>query len=100
MEDICQRLGLDSKEDAEGVVAKAIRDGVIDAVIDHKASAVQSKEELNTYTTIEPTNAYHSRVEFCLNIYSEAVRRYTRHPIVFIAQFTLINPYAYTRLLF
>mmetsp|Transcript_4378 Transcript_4378/g.13259 ORF Transcript_4378/g.13259 Transcript_4378/m.13259 type:complete len:503 (+) Transcript_4378:214-1722(+) len=74
LDDICQRLGLDSKEDAEGVVTKAIRDGVIDAVIDHKAGAVRSRENLNTYATDEPTQAYHNRVEFCLNIYSEAIR--------------------------
>lgn len=73
LQDICQRLGLDSEIDAEGVVAKAIRDGVIEAVIDKKARALRSKDNINTYTTIEPANAYHNRVEFCLNIYSEAV---------------------------
>jgi len=30
-----QKLGLDSLEETEQVVAKAIRDGVIDAILDH-----------------------------------------------------------------
>jgi len=34
--DIASQLALDSPEDAEFIVAKAIRDGVIDAEIDHK----------------------------------------------------------------
>ena len=34
--DIAGQLALDSPEDAEFIVAKAIRDGVIDAEIDHK----------------------------------------------------------------
>lgn len=34
--DIAQKLQLDSAEDAEYIVAKAIRDNVIDATINHK----------------------------------------------------------------
>jgi len=36
LRDICIRLGLDSEESAEYIVAKAIRDGVIEATIDHE----------------------------------------------------------------
>jgi len=35
IDDIKTRLGLASYEETEQIVAKAIRDGVIDAVIDH-----------------------------------------------------------------
>lgn len=72
--EICKRLHLESAEDAEGVVAKAIRDGVIDAVIDHKGGYVRSNETIDVYSTTEPTDAYHSRIQFCLNVYKEAVR--------------------------
>ena len=36
LSDIAQKLQLDSPEDAEYIVAKAIRDNVIDATINHK----------------------------------------------------------------
>jgi 26S proteasome regulatory subunit N3 len=51
--DICSKLRLDSPADAEFIVAKAIRDGVIDAVIDHAGGFVQSKQQTDTYATAE-----------------------------------------------
>ncbi|CAN8075053.1 unnamed protein product [Agarophyton chilense] len=72
--EICKRLHLDSPENAEGVVAKAIHDGVIDAVIDHDGGFVRSNETTDVYSTTEPSDAYHTRIQFCLNIYNDAVR--------------------------
>ena len=72
--EICKRLSLESAENAEGVVAKAIHDGVIDAVIDHDGGFIRSNETVDLYSTTEPTNAYHSRIQFCLNVYNEAIR--------------------------
>lgn len=72
--DICARLSLDSVENTEGIVAKAIHDGVIDAVVDHEGGFVCSKENMDVYSTMEPTDVYHRRIEFCLNIHNEALR--------------------------
>lgn len=72
--DIGKRLDLGSVENAEGVVAKAIADGVIDAVIDNEGGFVRSNENMDVYSTTEPADAYHSRIQFCLNIHNEAVR--------------------------
>ena len=36
LQDVTHKLGLESIQDTECIVAKAIRDGVIDASIDHK----------------------------------------------------------------
>ena len=43
LRDMAAKLQLDSAEDAEYIVAKAIRDGVIDAEINHTEGFVQSK---------------------------------------------------------
>lgn len=72
--DICSRLSLDSVDNTEGIVAKAVLDGVIDAVIDHEGGFVCSKENMDVYSTVEPAEVYHRRVEFCLNIHNEALR--------------------------
>lgn len=40
---IADKLGMDSADDAEYIVAKCIRDGVIDATIDHQNRYVASK---------------------------------------------------------
>ncbi|CAF1131290.1 unnamed protein product [Rotaria magnacalcarata] len=72
--DVAQKLQLDSPEDAEYIVAKAIRDGVIEASIDHEQGYVQSREITDVYTTREPMNAFHQRIEFCLKVHNESVK--------------------------
>ncbi|RHY59755.1 hypothetical protein DYB30_004230 [Aphanomyces astaci] len=72
--DICAKLALDTPQNAEFVVAKAIKDGVIDAVIDHKNGWMQSKETVDVYVTNEPQQAFHKRITFCLDVHNEAVK--------------------------
>lgn len=103
--DVCTKLHLDAGvEDAEFIVAKAIRDGVIDATIDHAGGYIfmcavvrsgvqcvivcidgffvsfdqiiymQSKESGDIYSTQEPHSAFHRRITFCLDIHNEAVK--------------------------
>ena len=43
LSDIAEKLSLESTQDAEYIVAKAIRDGTIEAVINHGEGYVQSK---------------------------------------------------------
>ncbi|CAL1362121.1 unnamed protein product [Linum trigynum] len=75
--DIAKKLRLDSENpvaDAESIVSKAIRDGAIDAAIDHKNGWMVSKETGDIYSTNEPQMAFNSRIAFCLNMHNEAVR--------------------------
>jgi len=72
--DICAKLRLDNVEDVEFIVAKAIRDGVIDASIAHHSSFIQSKENSDAYSTQEPLDSYHARINFCLKMHNEAVK--------------------------
>lgn len=72
--DICQKLHLDNTEDAEFIVAKAIRDGVIDATIDHQGAFLRSRENIDVYSTQEPLEAFNMRINFCLKMHNEAVK--------------------------
>lgn len=54
MADIAMKLQLDSPQDAEYIIAKAIRDGVIEASLDHQAGYMQSK--VLHYTTCAHTH--------------------------------------------
>lgn len=73
--DICKKLHFDvGVEDAEFIVAKAIRDGVIDATIDHTGGFIQSRELTDIYSTHEPHAAFHKRISFCLDIHNDAVK--------------------------
>eukprot|EP00897_Mesotaenium_endlicherianum_P004312 jgi/Mesen1/3909/ME000208S02918 len=77
LSDVASKLHLDSAtpvEDAECIVAKAIRDGGIDATLDHAGGFMQSKETGDIYSTVEPQGAFHSRIAFCLNIHNESVK--------------------------
>ena len=74
MKDICLKLGLDSEWSAEYIVAKAIRDGVIDAWVDHERGHLESKEVLDVYGTEEPMVTFNERIQFCLNLRNESVK--------------------------
>lgn len=71
---IAKKLGLDSPEDAEFIVAKAIRDGVIEATLDPEHGYMQSKEATDIYCTREPQLAFHQRISFCLDLHNQSVK--------------------------
>lgn len=72
--DIAKKLLLDSPEDAEFIVAKAIRDGVIEASLDHENGWMQSKDTSDIYATREPQVAFNQRIEFCLDLHNHSVK--------------------------
>lgn len=74
IEDICNKLNLGSGESAEHIVAKAIHDGVIDAVIDREQKFLYSTANVDVYSTMQPQDAFHKRVQFCMDIHNDAVK--------------------------
>lgn len=72
--DIADKLQLDDTKDVEFIVAKAIRDGVMNAVIDHSAQSVTLKEREDLYATQDPENAFRRRIEFCFNVHNAATK--------------------------
>jgi len=74
LQDICTKLGLESPQDAAGVVAKAVVDGVIDATIDYDQQFVKSNQKLDLYHSCEPQKALHKRIAFCLQMHNDAVK--------------------------
>ncbi|CAI6334630.1 unnamed protein product [Periconia digitata] len=80
LRDICIRVGLGSEESAEYIVAKAIRDGVIEATIDHEKGFMQTKVAGDIYATREPGEAFHERIRACLTLHDECVKA-MRYPM-------------------
>jgi 26S proteasome regulatory subunit N3 len=74
LRDICIRLKLESEESAEYIVAKAIRDGVIEASLDRERGFMKSKEVGDVYATREPGEAFHDRIRACLALHDESVK--------------------------
>ncbi|KAI0127680.1 26S proteasome non-ATPase regulatory subunit 3 [Xylariales sp. AK1849] len=74
LRDICIRLHLGSEESAEYIVAKAIRDGVIEATLDREKGFMKSKEVGDVYATREPGEAFHDRIRACLTLHDESVK--------------------------
>lgn len=74
LQDLCEKVRLESVQSAEFVCAKAIRDGVIDAVIDHDKGWIRNQDVVDVYATDEPQQAFHKRITFCLDVHNEAVR--------------------------
>ncbi|KAF4585880.1 26S proteasome non-ATPase regulatory subunit 3 [Ophiocordyceps camponoti-floridani] len=74
LRDICIRLHLGSEESAEYIVAKAIRDGVIEATLDRERGFMKSNEVGDVYATREPGEAFHDRIQACLALHNESVK--------------------------
>jgi len=74
LQDIATKLGLDSPQDAAGVVAKAVVDGVINATIDHDQQFIRSSQRHDLYASCEPQKALHKRIAFCLQMHNDAVK--------------------------
>jgi len=74
LRDICIRLKLESEESAEYIVAKAIRDGVIEASLDRERGFMKSKDVGDVYATREPGEAFHDRITACLALHDESVK--------------------------
>lgn len=74
LQDVADRLGLESARSAEFVVMKAVRDGVLDATVHHTEQYVQSHDLVDVYASKEPTEAFHRRIAYCLTTHNDAVR--------------------------
>lgn len=75
LSDICHKLHLDSEEDAEYIVAKAIRDGVISARIVREGGGwMESKRVGDVYATNEPSIAFDTRIKFLLELHNQSVK--------------------------
>uniref|UniRef100_A0A0N4WEL3 PCI domain-containing protein n=1 Tax=Haemonchus placei TaxID=6290 RepID=A0A0N4WEL3_HAEPC len=78
IKDIAKKLCMSNEVETEYMVAKAIADGAIDAVItcDTKDGArfMRSSETVNVYTTTEPQLHFDSRIRYCLELHNQAVK--------------------------
>jgi 26S proteasome regulatory subunit N3 len=72
--DVASKLHIQGAAAAEYICAKAIRDGVIDAALDHENGWLVSREAADMYATEEPQKAFHRRIAFCLDVHNEAVK--------------------------
>ena len=59
---------------AEYVIVKAIRDGVIDARVDHENAIMISNEAVDLYATNEPQAQLVQRIDFCLQLHNDSVK--------------------------
>lgn len=74
LKDICIKLHLESEEATEYIVSKAIRDGVIEAFINHEKGYMKSKELSDIYSTKLPQEDFDQRIRFCLSLHTDSVK--------------------------
>lgn len=74
LKDICIKMHLDSEELTEYIVSKAIRDGVIDARINHERGYMQSRELMDVYSTKMPQQEFDQRIRFCLALHTDSTK--------------------------
>lgn len=73
LRDICVKLHLDSEEDAEYIVGKAIRDGVIDGKVVHEKGWLECRGVKDRYGP-DVADVYQRRIDFCLKLHNESVK--------------------------
>ncbi|AET41041.1 proteasome regulatory particle lid subunit RPN3 Ecym_7193 [Eremothecium cymbalariae DBVPG len=73
LKDICLRLHLDSEQTVEYMVSRAIRDGVIEAKINHQEGYIETSELLNVYATKQPQHIFDDRIIFVNQLHDECV---------------------------
>jgi 26S proteasome regulatory subunit N3 len=61
-------------EETEQVVAKAIRDGVIDATLNHENGWMSSLQLVDVYTSNDPQNILNKRIRYCMDLHTDAVK--------------------------
>ena len=91
LRDISAKLALDSEEDAEYIVAKAIRDGVVLAQIDHEKGEMTSRETSDVYSTGEPMKEFDRRIGFLLDLYNQSVKVRSVGPLKLVAQLVFLG---------
>ncbi|KAG1753642.1 PCI domain-containing protein [Suillus paluster] len=79
LRDICLKLHLDSEEDAEYIVGKAIRDGVIEGRIVHEKGWMECGGQKNGYGP-EVSEVFGRRIGYCLDLHNESVKA-MRYPL-------------------
>ena len=67
------KLHLDSEEDAEYIVGKAIRDGVIDGHISHEQGWLECGAQKSGYG-FEVSEVFMRRIQYCLELHNESVK--------------------------
>lgn len=73
LKDICLKLRLDSEQTVEYMVSRAIRDGVIEAKINHGKGYIETSELLNVYDTEEPQEVFDERIKFVNQLHDENI---------------------------
>lgn len=73
LRDICVKLHLDSEEDAEYIVGKAIRDGVIEGRIVHDKGWMECDGAKGGYGP-EVSDMFARRIGYCLELHNESVK--------------------------
>ncbi|GJJ15082.1 hypothetical protein Clacol_009357 [Clathrus columnatus] len=80
LREICVKLHLDSEEDAEYIVGKAIRDGVIEGRIVHERGWLECGSQSKGAYGVEVTDSFNRRVGFCMQLHNESVKA-MRYPL-------------------
>ena len=73
LRDICVKLHLDSEEDAEYIVGKAIRDGVMEGRIVHERGWMECGSQKSGYGP-EVSEVFGRRIAFCLDLHNQSVK--------------------------
>ena len=75
-DDVSKKLNLNDTDvnDVQGIVAKAIKDGIIDAKIDESTQSVVTTQNQDLYQSSEPADEFDKRIQFCLNCRSQCIK--------------------------
>lgn len=74
LRDICLKLKLDSEQTTEYIVAKCIKDNIIEATINYETGVVETFKESVIYETKEPQDVFDQRIQFVTQMKNDCIR--------------------------
>lgn len=80
LKDIQTKLSIESVEETEQIVAKAVRDGVIEAQINHDEQYISSLPIADVYSTNDPQALLNKRIKFCIDLRNDAIKALAHAP--------------------
>ncbi|XBW35247.1 hypothetical protein QEN19_000811 [Hanseniaspora menglaensis] len=74
LKDICLKLKLDSEQTTEYIVAKCIKDNIIEATINYETGVVETLKESIIYETKEPQEIFDQRIHFVTQLKNDCIK--------------------------
>merc|ERR1719263_96603 len=74
IKEVSKKLNINNMLETEYVISKAIRDGIMNAFIDHEQQIMTSKNHISNCLIVDPQSQLDKRIKFCLQLHRQCLK--------------------------